>query len=248
MQEKFMKKALEQAKIALKNGEIPVGAVIVRNDEIISMACNSREQKQNAINHAEILAISRACKKLKSFRLDDCEMYVTLEPCAMCTGAILNSRLRKIYIGCKDDFYGCSGGKINLLNGEFGLKVDVEFDSKNSEYKELLDRFFINVRQKIKVKKMLGKIISFNCQDNQFFYQDDVLGKIFVYNFLPKSKNAGQVVAIIEDLKKNNISFVVSDKLENIFADDIFLKVKDNYKKTTIKIFTKNKEKKIYNT
>lgn len=248
MQEKFMKKALKQAKVALKNGEIPVGAVIVKNGKIISSACNSREQKQNAINHAEILAISKACKKLRSFRLDECEMYVTLEPCAMCTGAILNSRLRKVYIGCKDDFYGCSGGKVNLLNGEFGIKVDVEFNIENSECKELLDSFFSKVRQKNKVKKLLGKIISFSCQDNQYFYQDDVLGKIFMHSFLSDHKNTGQVVAVIEDLKKNSVSLVVSNELENIFADSIFLKVKDQYKNTTIKIFTKNKEKKIYNT
>jgi tRNA(adenine34) deaminase len=93
--------AIDEAHKAFKKGEVPIGAVIVRNGKVISRAHNLRERKQNAIYHAEILAIIRACKKLKSWRLDDCEMYVTLEPCQMCMGAITNARLKSVYFGAK---------------------------------------------------------------------------------------------------------------------------------------------------
>jgi tRNA(adenine34) deaminase len=96
---KFFDAAVREAKKAAQKNEVPVGAVIVRGDEIISRAHNMRERKQNALYHAEVLAVNKACKKLKSWRLDDCEMYVTLEPCQMCMGAITNARLERVYIG-----------------------------------------------------------------------------------------------------------------------------------------------------
>lgn len=97
--EKFMKKAISLAKKAYALDEVPVGAVIVKDGIILSSAYNKRENSNNAIAHAEILAISKACKKLGDFRLIGCEMYVTLEPCVMCTGAILNSRIENVYFG-----------------------------------------------------------------------------------------------------------------------------------------------------
>ena len=93
--------AFQEAQKALKKGEVPIGAVIVRNGKVISRAHNMREKKQNALYHAEILVINQACKKLKSWRLDDCEMYVTLEPCMMCMGAITNARIKNVYYGAK---------------------------------------------------------------------------------------------------------------------------------------------------
>lgn len=97
--EKFMKKALSLAKKAYENDEVPVGAVIVKNDEIISSAYNKREKTNDATAHAEILAIKKACKKINDFRLLGCDIYVTLEPCVMCMGAILNSRIENLYFG-----------------------------------------------------------------------------------------------------------------------------------------------------
>ena len=102
MNSKFMYEALKEAKVAAKEGEVPVGAVIVRNGEIISKAHNMREQKQNALSHAEIEAINIACEKLGSWRLDDCELYVTLEPCVMCLGACYNARISNLYFGAFD--------------------------------------------------------------------------------------------------------------------------------------------------
>ena len=96
MYEKIMKIALKNAKKALKHDEVPVGAVIVKNNKIISQAYNKKEKTKNVINHAEIIAISKACKKLKTWRLDDCEIYITMEPCMMCSGAIEQARIKKI--------------------------------------------------------------------------------------------------------------------------------------------------------
>ncbi len=93
---------LNEAKKAYHSGEVPIGACVVKNGKVISKAHNNREKKQNAINHAEIIAISRACKKLNSWRLDDCDIYVTLEPCPMCAGAIANARIRNLFYLCKD--------------------------------------------------------------------------------------------------------------------------------------------------
>ena len=100
--EKYMSQALKEAKKAYEKDEIPVGAIIVKNNKIIARAHNLKESKENAICHAEILAIQKACKKLNSWRLNDCQMYVTLEPCSMCAGALINSRIDKVYIGTLD--------------------------------------------------------------------------------------------------------------------------------------------------
>ena len=97
----FMQAAVEQAQIAAKHGEVPIGCVIVRDGKIIAKGYNQRERKHNCLWHAEVVALNRACRKLKTWRLNDCEMYVTLEPCQMCSGAILNARLRKVYFGAK---------------------------------------------------------------------------------------------------------------------------------------------------
>jgi len=99
----YLDLALSEAQKAAKKGEVPIGAVIIRDGKVISKAHNLRERKQNALYHAEMLCIMRACKKLKSWRLSDCEMYVTLEPCQMCMGAITNARLKAVYFGAKSE-------------------------------------------------------------------------------------------------------------------------------------------------
>ena len=112
---KFMKLALKEADKAFAKEEIPVGAIIVKDGKVIARAYNSKETSKNACGHAEILAIQKACKKLNSWRLLDCEMYVTLEPCPMCAGALINSRIAKVYIGTDDEKTGACGSKLDLL-------------------------------------------------------------------------------------------------------------------------------------
>ena len=122
----FLSKAIMLAKKAQKKGEVPIGAVIVKDNKIISTGYNKRQSTQNAINHAEVIAIKKACKKLHSWRLCDCEMYVTLEPCPMCAGAIVNARLKTVYCGAKqsnDTQHLCENilQKSNVLNHKTNL-------------------------------------------------------------------------------------------------------------------------------
>ena len=112
---KFMKQALKEAKKAYEKLEVPVGAVIVKDGKIIAKAHNLKETKTDTTKHAEILAIQKASKKLESWRLLDCEMYITLEPCSMCAGAIINSRIKKVYIGALDEKTGAAGSVLNLF-------------------------------------------------------------------------------------------------------------------------------------
>ena len=124
---KFMKQALKEAKKAYEKLEVPVGAVIVKDGKIIAKAHNLKETKTDTTKHAEILAIQKASKKLESWRLLDCEMYITLEPCSMCAGAIINSRIKKIYIGALDEKTGAAGSVLNLFEDyKFNHKVEVE--------------------------------------------------------------------------------------------------------------------------
>ena len=150
--EKFMQEAIKEAKKAYKKLEVPVGAVIIKNGEIIAKAHNLKETKYDTTKHAEILAIQKASKKLKSWRLLDCEMYITLEPCTMCAGAIINSRLKKIYIGAMDEKTGAAGSKLNLFEDyTFNHKVEVEINVLKEECEKILKDFFKELR-KIKNK------------------------------------------------------------------------------------------------
>ena len=122
-----MKQALKQAKKALLKDEVPIGAVIVLNGKVIARAYNQVENKQIATSHAEILAIEKACKKLKSWRLIDAEMYVTIEPCAMCAGAIANARIKKVYFGGYEEKSGCAQSKYSILTDN-GLNHSTQFE------------------------------------------------------------------------------------------------------------------------
>ena len=146
MDKKFMRKALELAKTAFDSGEVPVGAVIVKDGKVIGQGYNMREQKQNALSHAEIEAINSACKTLGSWRLDDCEMYVTLEPCPMCTGAIINARIKTVVFGAFDSKMGCMDSVINLCDYPFNHKVEVYAGICEDECKDLLEKFFKKLR------------------------------------------------------------------------------------------------------
>ena len=155
MQEKFMQEALKEAKKAYKKLEIPVGAVIVKNGEIIAKAYNIKEEKKDTTKHAEILAIQRASKKLGTWRLNECEMYVTLEPCPMCAGAIIQARLKKIYIGTMDEKTGACGSVLNLLEDyKFNHTVEVERGIMQQECESMLKEFFVQLREyKKSIKK-----------------------------------------------------------------------------------------------
>ncbi len=151
--EKFMVEALKEAQKAYNKLEIPVGAVIVKNDKIIARAYNLKETKKDTINHAEILAIKKASKKLDAWRLSDCDMYVTLEPCPMCMGALIQSRIRKVYIGTMDEKTGACGSVLNLAKDyEFNHKLEIETGILKEECEMLLKSFFKELR-KIKKQK-----------------------------------------------------------------------------------------------
>lgn len=145
MKNKFMMSALKSAERALKEGEVPIGAVVVLDGKVISRGHNRRTKRQIATAHAEIEAIEKACKKLGSWRIPECELYVTLEPCPMCMGAVLNSRIKKVYFGAPED-KGRSLTKelatANLLNHT----VEVEGGVMEEECREILSRFFSEMR------------------------------------------------------------------------------------------------------
>ena len=126
----FMQRAVEQARIAGKRGEVPIGCVIVKDGKIIAKGYNQRERKQNCLWHAEIVALNQACRRLKSWRLNDCEMYVTLEPCQMCMGAILNARLRKVYIGAQSTTDLNWQTSVELLPNREAQNIRVDFFRK----------------------------------------------------------------------------------------------------------------------
>ena len=153
MQEQFMKEALKEAKKAYNKLEIPVGAVIVKDGKIIARAHNIKEEKQDTTKHAEIIAIQKASKKLETWRLNDCEMYVTLEPCAMCAGAIIQARLKKLYIGTMDPKTGACGSVLNLLKDfKFNHNVELETGILKDNCEQILKNFFKELRE-IKSKK-----------------------------------------------------------------------------------------------
>lgn len=155
LKEKYMKEALKEAKKAYEKLEVPVGCVIVKNGKIIAKAHNQKETKLDTTKHAEILAIQKASKKLKSWRLLDCEMYVTLEPCSMCAGAIINSRIKKIYIGAEDNKTGACGSVLNLLEDyTFNHKVELEKGILKKDCEKILKDFFKELRE---LKKQLKK-------------------------------------------------------------------------------------------
>ena len=154
MNEKFMREALKEAHKAFDKAEVPIGAVIVRDGKVIARGHNLREVKNQACAHAEILAIEKACKKLKAWRLENCDMYVTLEPCAMCAGAILNARIKNLYIGAMEPKFGAVGSKLNLFKDfVFNHTVNVETGILEAECVQLVQEFFRKLRKGKKANK-----------------------------------------------------------------------------------------------
>ncbi|MBR3280868.1 MAG: tRNA adenosine(34) deaminase TadA [Clostridia bacterium] len=151
--EYYMKQALKQAKKAYSIDEVPIGAVIVKNNEIISRAYNQREKNHKSTAHSEIIAIEKACKKLNSWRLNNCEIYVTVEPCPMCAGAILNSRMKKVYFGALDEKSGAVVSNLHMLDLDKTFcnhKVEYESELLKDECQDLLKDFFSKLRERNK--------------------------------------------------------------------------------------------------
>ena len=158
-EERYMKEAIKQAKKAENIDEVPIGCVIVYQGKIIARGYNRRNIDKNTLSHAELNAIKKASKKLGDWRLDDCEMYVTLEPCQMCAGAIVQSRIKKVYIGSMNPKAGSAGSVINLLQvKEFNHQVEIESGILQEECGEMLSDFFRNLRRRKKGEKALEKI------------------------------------------------------------------------------------------
>jgi len=156
--EKYMKAAIKQAQKALALGEVPIGCVIVYEGKIIGRGYNRRNTDKNTLAHAEITAINKASKKISDWRLEDCTLYVTLEPCQMCSGAIVQARIPKVVMGCMNPKAGCAGSILNILNmPEFNHQVETTKGVLEEECSLLLKTFFKNlrIRNKIEAGKML---------------------------------------------------------------------------------------------
>ena len=157
--EKYMKAAITQAKKAMALGEVPIGCVIVYENKIIGRGYNRRNTDKNTLAHAEITAINKASKKIGDWRLEDCILYVTLEPCQMCSGAIVQARIPKVVMGCMNPKAGCAGSILNILNmPQFNHQVETTKGVLEEECSSLLKTFFKDLR--IRNKLEAGKTVS----------------------------------------------------------------------------------------
>lgn len=146
--EKYMKEAIKQAKKAYAIGEVPIGCVIVYEGKIIGRGYNRRTIDKNPLAHAELIAIKKASKKIGDWRLEDCTLYVTLEPCQMCSGAIVQARVKKVVVGCMNPKAGCAGSILNLLQVEqFNHQVELETGVLEEECSEMMKNFFKELRK-----------------------------------------------------------------------------------------------------
>lgn len=154
VQEKYMREALKQAKKAYKLGEVPIGCVIVHEGVIIGRGYNRRNTDKNTLAHAEITAINRASKKIGDWRLEECTLYVTLEPCQMCAGAIVQARIPEVVMGCMNPKAGCAGSVLNILDmPEFNHQVAVTKGIMEQECSDMLKTFFVELRARNKLEK-----------------------------------------------------------------------------------------------
>lgn len=148
---KYMKEAMKQAKKAYLLGEVPIGCVIVYENKIIGRGYNRRKTDKNTLSHAELSAIKKASKVMGDWRLEDCTLYVTLEPCQMCAGAIVQARMKRVCIGCMSPKSGCAGSILNLLNvPQFNHQVEITRGILEQECSEMLSNFFIELRARNK--------------------------------------------------------------------------------------------------
>lgn len=158
VQERYMKEALKQAKKAYKLGEVPIGCVIVHEGKIIGRGYNRRNTDKNTLAHAEITAINRASKIIGDWRLEECTLYVTLEPCQMCAGAIVQARIPEVVMGCMNPKAGCAGSILNILDmPQFNHQVSVTRGILEQECSDMLKTFFAQLRVRNKAEKEAKK-------------------------------------------------------------------------------------------
>lgn len=159
LDEKYMKAALKQARKAIELGEVPIGCVIVYEGKIIGRGYNRRNTDKSVLCHAEITAIKKACKKVGDWRLEECTLYVTLEPCQMCAGAIVQSRIPRVVMGASSPKAGCGGTVLNILeNPEFNHQVDVTRGVLEKDCSDILKEFFTELRKRNKAEKEARKL------------------------------------------------------------------------------------------
>ena len=166
--EKFMKEAIKQAKKAEAIGDVPIGCVIVHDGKIIARGYNKRNKDKTVLAHAELLAMKKACKKLGDWRLEDCTMYITLEPCQMCAGAPVQARLDRVVIGAMNAKAGCAGSIINLLDmQQFNHQIPITKGVLEQECSQILSEFFKRIRVKKKKRPLTNEEISDTIMDAQ---------------------------------------------------------------------------------
>ena len=166
--EKFMKEAIKQAKKAEAIGDVPIGCVIVHDGKIIARGYNKRNKDKTVLAHAELLAMKKACKKLGDWRLEDCTMYITLEPCQMCAGAAVQARLDRVVIGAMNAKAGCAGSIINLLDmQQFNHQIPITKGVLEQECSQILSEFFKRIRVKKKKRPLTNEEISDTIMDAQ---------------------------------------------------------------------------------
>ncbi len=216
MNKKFMQEALSLAKEAYENGEVPVGAVVTIGNKIIGRGRNNREKGKNALHHAEIQAIDEACRRLGGWRLWECDIYVTLEPCPMCAGAIINARLKNVYFGAKDIKNGACGSVTNLFDCKFSYTPNYESGIMEKECGDLLSAFFSTIREKRKTsptkkeKTEMEKIASFTVDHTKLergMYISRIDGDVVTYDIRTRRPN-------VEDVMENGAIHT----LEHLFA------------------------------
>lgn len=152
--EKFMNAAIREARKAYAIGEVPIGCVLVREGKIIARGYNKRTKAGNVLAHAEIIAINKACRKCGDWRLEDCQLYVTLEPCPMCAGAIVQARIPRVVIGCMNPKAGCAGSILDMLHeNRFNHQVETESDVRGDACSAMMKQFFRELREREKEKK-----------------------------------------------------------------------------------------------
>ncbi len=227
MKKEFMCEALRLAGEAARDGEVPVGAVVTIGNKIIGRGRNCREKERNALCHAEIQAINEACKRLGGWRLWECEMYVTLEPCPMCAGAIINARLKKVTFGAFDDKNGACGSVTNLFESGFSYTPQYEGGYMQSECKEILGEFFKKLRKEktqticeSRENGIMEKIDSFTVDHTKLqrgMYISRIDGNVITYDIRTRRPNVEEVMetGAIHTLEHLFATFVRNSKFKD---------------------------------
>lgn len=226
MNKEFMLEALRLSQEAAQNGEVPVGAVVTIGNKIIGRGVNGREKGKNALHHAEIQAIDQACKRLGGWRLWECDIYVTLEPCPMCAGAIINARFKNVYFGAYDAKNGACGSVTNLFEGNFSYTPKYEGGVMQQECAQVLTAFFEKLRSKrqnktpIKENGNMEKIASFTVDHTKLMrgmYISRIDGDVVTYDIRTRRPNVEEVMenGAIHTLEHLFATFVRNSKFKD---------------------------------